>query len=118
MCHGGREWCNLYESVCASPCGSPGEEPAAAGRELIDLSAGAKSTGGPRVQGVLAISPDGTHVYFVARGVLTGEQENQNQEQAQDGQNNLYAYSEGQPLRFVATLPHSDEPEFPSAERI
>ncbi len=105
--------CNLYESVCASPCGSPGEEPAAGGRTLVDLSAGARSTGGPRVQGVVAISPDGTHVYFVARGVLTGEQENQNQEQAQDGQNNLYAYSEGRPLRFVATLPHSDELLFP-----
>jgi hypothetical protein len=105
--------CNLYESVCAEPCGTPGEEPAARERRLIDVSEGAKTAGGPRVQGVMAISPDGSHVYFVARSVLTGGQENQNHEQAQDGKDNLYVYADGQPLRFIATLPASDEAPFP-----
>ncbi len=104
--------CNLYESVCAEPCGSPAEEPAAKERQLIDLSAGAKETGGPRVQGVLAISPDGSHVYFVARGVLSGEQENQSHERATDGQNNLYVSAEGHAPKFIATLsPADDKPE-------
>ena len=70
----GGDGCNLYESVCAEPCGTPGEEPNATGRELIDISnlaGGGPVPGGPRVQGVMAISPDGSHVYFVAQGVLT-----------------------------------------------
>ncbi len=96
--------CNLYESVCAEPCGQPGEEPNAKERELVDVSEGAKGTGGPRVQGVMALSPDGSHVYFVARGVLT-ESMNAQGQVAQDGSNNLYVHVEGQPLKFIATLP-------------
>lgn len=41
---------------------------------LVDVSEGAGGApvpGGPRVQGVMALSPDGSHVYFVAQGVLT-----------------------------------------------
>ncbi len=104
--------CNLYESVCAEPCGAPEEEPAAKERELIDVSEaeGAKqASGGPRVQGVLAISPDGTHVYFVARGVLSTQPSSQGQT-ATDGADNLYAYErdkahpEGK-LSYITTLP-------------
>jgi hypothetical protein len=102
--------CNLYESVCAEPCGAPGEEPNAAGRELIDLSEGAKGSGGPRVQGVLAISPDGSHVYFVARGKLTGEEENANGEKAVDGEENLYMYTAGH-LAFIARMSGTDAQE-------
>ena len=110
--------CNLYESVCAAPCGAPQEEPAAKERELIDVSEaeGAKqASGGPRVQGVLAISSDGTHVYFVAQGVLS-TQPNTQQQKAQDGADNLYAYErdkahpEGK-LTYITTLPKADEKE-------
>ena len=90
-CHvAGASGCNLYESVCADPCGKPGEEPNGAGRQLIDLSEAEDKepvAGGPRVQGVMAISPDGSHVYFVARGVLTkhpnaeGQEANRRREQ-------------------------------------
>ena len=103
--------CNLYESVCAEPCGTHAEEPAAKERELIDVSAGAKAHGGPRVRGVMAISSDGSHVYFIARGKLatnTGVQGTT----AQEGQANLYVHAQGAPLRFIATLPASDEEQF------
>ena len=42
------------------------------GQNLIDVSGGDTSGLGPEVQGALGISPDGSHVYFVAKGVLTG----------------------------------------------
>ena len=104
----GESGCNLYESVCGVPCGAAGEEPGAAGRELLDLSEGAKGGGGPRVQGVMAISADGTHVYFVAKGKLTGEEENQNGEKAESEEENLYLYAEGHVV-FIARLAGSDE---------
>ncbi len=108
--------CNLYESVCAEPCGSPGEEPAAKERELVAVSEaeGAKNaSGGPRVQGVMALSADGSHVYFVARGVLTKKPNDQGQT-ATDGADNLYVYERDTThpqgnLAFVTTLPAVDE---------
>jgi hypothetical protein len=108
---------NLYESVCAEPCGTPAQEPDAAGRELFDVSeaqGGGQVPGGPRVLGLEALSADGSHVYFVAEGVLTGSEENHNHEQAQDGQPNLYvfardvAHPEGR-VAFIATLSSAPE---------
>jgi hypothetical protein len=55
--------CNLYLYDFDRP----------AGHNLIDVSAGAPGAlgvGGPQVQGVVATSADGSHVYFVANGVL------------------------------------------------
>jgi hypothetical protein len=60
-----------------------------AGHELIDASAGSPS---PRVQGTAAVSRDGSHVYFVAKGVLTGPQQGANGTAAVDGANNLYVF--------------------------
>jgi hypothetical protein len=97
---------NLYESVCSHPCAKPAEE-----RRLIDVSeaaTGGKVAGGPRVQGVMAVSPDGSHIYFVAQGVLTGAEHNQQGQGAADGVDNLYVYTEGQPVRFVASLSAGD----------
>ena len=54
---------NLYESVCVLPCGDHGEEPVAKERVLVDVSEaeGSKpAVGGPQVQGVMAISSDGS----------------------------------------------------------
>jgi hypothetical protein len=64
------------------------------------------------VQAVIAISTDGSSVYFVARGVLT-EAPDPGGRQAVPGGENLYVYhaaSEGSPggVSFVATLPGSD----------
>ena len=76
------------------------------------MSAGDTSGLGPQVQGVVAISPDGSHVYFVAQGVLTTTANGQGQT-ATAGANNLYvferdaAYPDGW-TSFIATLPGAD----------
>jgi hypothetical protein len=94
---------NLYEYDFDRP----------AGRNLVAVSAGDTSGGGPRVQGVVAVSSDGSHVYFVAQGVLSAVANSQGRV-AQDGAINLYVferdagYPEGR-VAFVATLPLSDE---------
>jgi hypothetical protein len=54
----GPSGCNLYEYDFQNPVGS----------RLVLVSAGDPD---PRVQGVLTVSEDGSHVYFVAKGVLT-----------------------------------------------
>jgi hypothetical protein len=112
---------NLYESVCAEPCGSPGEEPQARGRRLIDVSETAGHepvAGGPRVQGVEALSADGSHVYFIAQGMLTGSDRiagrSPEVQAPTEGENNLYVFErdESHPegrVSFVATLSPADE---------
>jgi sugar lactone lactonase YvrE len=90
----GASGCNLYEYGMTD-------------RRLVAVSAGAVS-GGPRVQGVMAISSDGSHVYFVARGVLSAVA-NARGMMARDGGANLYvserdgAHPQGV-VRFIATL--------------
>jgi hypothetical protein len=44
------------------------------------------------VQQVFQVSPDGSHVYFVARGVLTGSASNSLGETATNGAENLYVF--------------------------
>jgi hypothetical protein len=92
----GANGCNLYEYDFANP----------SGHHLIDVSAGDVSGGGPRVQGVVALSPDGSHVYFVAKGVLTTTANDQGQV-ALSGANNLYVFAAGR-VAFIASLPSSD----------
>jgi hypothetical protein len=98
--------CNLYLSECPAHCEDEAQ------RKLIDVSAGAQNSGGPKVQGTVALSPDGTHVYFVAKGTLTSVANAQGQK-AQLGANNLYLYERGEAhangqLSFVATLSPRD----------
>jgi hypothetical protein len=93
--------CNLYESECPDHCSVPSE------RRLVDISAGDTSGEGPRVLATVAISKDGSHVYFVARGVLTGA--NREGHVPVNGEPNLYVYERdgsipGGRLSFVATL--------------
>jgi hypothetical protein len=121
----GENGCNLYLYDFGLP----------AGHRLLDVSGGAEPVaGGPRVQGVLAFSSDGSHAYFVAKGVLTkaarpgciaefsragvtgvaGEERCK----AQEGAENVYAYDgeghgEGR-LAFVAALDKS----LPDGEQI
>ncbi|HEX4306465.1 MAG TPA: hypothetical protein VHZ54_10530 [Solirubrobacterales bacterium] len=98
--------CSLYLSECPAHCEDPSQ------RRLIDVSAGASGSGGPKVQGATAISPDGTHAYFVAKGVLTSAADVEGKK-AQLGANNLYLYErdgahpDGR-LSFVATLSPND----------
>jgi hypothetical protein len=62
-----REGEGLYESVCTAHCEGSGEQETGEAREAIDVSVGSAK---PEVQGVTAISADGSHIYFVANGVL------------------------------------------------
>jgi DNA-binding beta-propeller fold protein YncE len=97
--------CNLYEYDFTRP----------AGQNLVAVSAGDVSGLGPEVQRVLAVSDDGSHVYFVARGVLD-TQANDQGAQAIAGGENLYVYERdaAQPagrVRFIATLSSLDQRE-------
>jgi hypothetical protein len=76
--------------------------------EKIQISAGDTSGEGARVQGVVRISEDGTHVYYVAQGVLATAP-NSVGATAQSGAENLYAYdaTSGQ-TEFVASLSPAD----------
>ncbi len=93
--------CNLYEYEF---------EPAGAHR-LILVSGGSTELGGARVQGVVRVSEDGSHVYFVAEGVLTGASTNAVGNRAVAGADNLYSYAEGH-TAFVATLASGDSSEW------
>ena len=78
------------------------------GERLVDVSAGDLSGFGPRVQGVVAVSGDGTHVYFVAQGVLAGA--NKEGKSPVEGADNLYVYERDSSdpdgrMVFVAALP-------------
>jgi hypothetical protein len=97
--------CNLYEWELAST-----------GSQLTTVSAGDSSGGGPRVQGVVAVSQSGARVYFVAQGVLT-KQTNATGEAAQKGADNLYVYERDAVhptgiLAFVTALSPGDAEEW------
>jgi hypothetical protein len=101
----GKGACNLYLYS------DPQEEPGPTGNHLTDVSAGDSSGQGPQVQGVMAISPDGSRVYFVAKGLLTGA--NAEGVEPEEGAPNLYCFeAEDEVTRFVATL--SANPTFGS----
>jgi hypothetical protein len=94
----GPNGCNLYLYDFSKP----------AGHELSAVSAGDSSGNGPRVQGVVAIAPGGSHVYFVAQGVLTATANSQGRS-AEGGAANLYAYDASTGITsFIASLPASD----------
>lgn len=80
-----------------------GEKPA--GHRLTDLTVDPNGTDALRadVQGVAGISHDGSYVYFVARGVLTGGEENARHERATGGEANLYLRHAGT-TAFIAIL--------------
>jgi sugar lactone lactonase YvrE len=104
----GANGCNLYLYDFANP----------AGHNLVAVSAGDSSGFGPEVRGVVAISPGGSHAYFVAGGVLTAEPNAQDQT-ASANADNLYVYERDARYpaghtTFVATLPPSDESEWES----
>jgi hypothetical protein len=85
---------NLYEYDFDAPAGEK------VSRISVALSSEAQ------VQGVARISEDGSHVYFVAKGVLAGE----NTEGGKPvlGEDNLYVYGEGH-TSFIGTLSPNDE---------
>ena len=87
---------NLYEYDLAS------------GR-LTDLTVDTSDPEGAGVLGVAGMSEDASVVYFVAKGDLTGEEENGHGAKAVAGQANLYVIREGSAPKFIATLHHGSE---------
>jgi hypothetical protein len=96
---------NLYEYDFENPEGS----------KIVQVSRGAPGHESPEpgVDGVARVSGDGTHVYFVARGVLTGANEDGKGKSPTEGEPNLYVFERDRayPLgrtAFVATLAEGD----------
>jgi NHL repeat len=94
---GGANGCNLYLFDSSRP----------EGHRLTAVSAGDTSGLGPQVQGAVAISADGSHVYFVARGVLSGA--DAEGKEPREGGENLYVYERDAAhpagrTSFIATL--------------
>jgi DNA-binding beta-propeller fold protein YncE len=71
------------------------------GEHLRDLTAGPAAT---ETLGVLGTSSDLSRIYFVAKGILSGSQENAAGEKAEAGARNLYLWREGEGSRFIAVL--------------
>jgi hypothetical protein len=98
---------NLYEYDFDAPTG----------QRVMLLSSGAADA---EVQGVARISEDGSHVYFIAKGVLTA-MANQSGDQAVAGADNLYVYERDPQfpagrVAFVATLAGADTGDWASAD--
>ncbi|MGH2880828.1 MAG: hypothetical protein ACRDK4_14630 [Solirubrobacteraceae bacterium] len=96
----GQESMSLYRYNFAAPPGSPSDP---AGRISL-VSTAAR----PEVQGVVRISEDGSHVYFVAKGLLAGA--NAEGRAPEPGADNLYLYepdpshADASRVVFIATL--------------
>ena len=71
------------------------------GQRLTDLTTDAAESAD--VLGVSGVSEDGSYVYFVAKGVLSGNQENSHGAKAVAGEANLYLSHAGT-IMFIATL--------------
>lgn len=69
--------------------------------QIVDLTVAVGEAA--NVRGISGGADDGSRLYFVARGVLTGTQQNGQGEVAQSGQPNLYVAEDGA-LTYVATL--------------
>jgi hypothetical protein len=80
-----------------------------AGQKVLRVSTGLPE---PKVLGVARVSEDGSHVYFVAEGVLTGANK-EGKEPSATSQPNLYVFERdamhpGGHLAFIGTLSGSD----------
>jgi hypothetical protein len=92
-----------------------GSQPGVSGK-LTDLTVDARSGEHAGVQGVLGVGDDGSYVYFVAKGVLS-ENENSEREKAEPqtcqagGLCNLYVLHRGEAPKFITALLNADGEE-------
>ncbi len=101
---GGETGVNVYEYDANAP----------EGERVVKVTGGDGTVANPEpgFQGAVQISPDGSHIYFVATGVLTTTKSYAGKE-AQSGGDNLYLfernaqYPDGR-IVFIATLPFQD----------
>ncbi len=101
--------CNLYEAEL-------GEEPITKEPHLKHLALLSGGSPDPQVQGVVSVSEDGSHVYFVAKGVLTGSETNKFGDTAHAGKNNLYVAYPAGTVTFIATLTSESKAELEAKE--
>jgi hypothetical protein len=80
------------------------------GEQIVLVS---KGSANPEVQGVARVSEDGSHVYFVAEGVLTGA--NREGSSPAPDAHNLYVFDEGR-VTFVATLSAADTEDWQTSD--
>jgi hypothetical protein len=79
---------------------------------LTDISVPAEGGESAEVQGVApGMAEDAQTVYFVARGVLD-DTANESGDGAVSGDPNLYAWQQGEGVRFIATLSEEDETDW------
>ncbi len=85
-------------------------------KELVDLTPAELTPGSEAagVKGLIGASDDGSYAYFVASGVLSGEEEGAAGERAEAGKDNLYSWHEGEGLRFIAVLSGEDAADWDS----
>jgi hypothetical protein len=105
----GQEGTNLYEYDFNGPVSGVGHPD---GR----ISLVSRASSNPEVQSVVRVSEDGSRVYFVAKGILAGENAERHTPQA--GASNLYVYDTvTRKTVFVATLmTTADEASISAAE--
>jgi hypothetical protein len=104
---GGEGSNNLYEYDFQAPASVEGQS-----GKIVRVSVGDATVTNPTadVEEVLYVSPDGSHVYFTASGVLTRTRNSLGQE-AEAGQSNLYLYERDAEYpngRTVFIMPHPD----------
>jgi hypothetical protein len=109
----GAEGMNLYEYDFDNPPASSG----APDGKIVRVSGGSAT---PEVQGVARVSEDGSHVYFIAKGVLTGANGEGNS--PTPGEDNLYVFERDGSfpagrLAFVATLAAGDSQDWSATDR-
>jgi len=85
---------------------------ARAGEKTATVTSGVAE---PKVRGVVRVSRDGTHVYFVAESKLTGA--NRGGQEPEEGKNNLYVFERDSEfpagrIAFVTTLSGEDEEDW------
>jgi hypothetical protein len=98
---------NLYEYDFGNP----------SGKKVVRVSVGSQA---PEVQGVARVSEDGSHVYFVARSVLT-EGQNRAGEAPVAGGDNLYVFERDATypaghVAFIVTLSEEDSADWRGAD--
>jgi hypothetical protein len=91
-------------------CEISADSPAAGCSSLVDISAPSEDSGeSAEVEGLApGLADDGSTIYFVARAVLDSGA-NEVGDTAVSGEANLYAWKEGQGVRFIASLSEEDE---------
>jgi len=113
----GKNSMNLYEYDFHAPRGYQVRLVSTGAAEEENMA----GEGGAKVLGIARLSEDGSHVYFVANGVLTGGEVNTEGAAAESGADNLYVYQRDAvypagKLSFVTTLSAGDSGDWSSSD--